>query len=85
MVEVEPPRRIIFLRGEVVPWEAIEAAISALVPPQREAVLLLLEEGLTHAQIANRLGVKRAAVTRRLLRARDTAPELLRIILSDPS
>lgn len=88
MVEVEPPRRAppkgITLREEWIPWDAIEAAILSLPNKQKRAVKMLLAEGLTHEEIGARMGVRRAAVTRLIGRAKRNAKGFLWAILDLP-
>jgi len=56
---------------------AVRKALAGLPPSQREAIRLRLEDGLDHAQIAERLGINRQAVEVRLCKGRAALRERL--------
>lgn len=56
---------------------AVRKALAELPPSQREAIRLRIEEGLDHAQIADRLGINRQAVEVRLCKGRSALRERL--------
>ncbi|HEY4377904.1 MAG TPA: RNA polymerase sigma factor [Acidimicrobiales bacterium] len=58
-------------------WPAIAAAVEALAPIDREALLLLAWEDLTYAEIAQATGVPIGTVRSRLNRARSQLRELI--------
>jgi RNA polymerase sigma-70 factor (ECF subfamily) len=60
---------------------AVQKALDALPPSQREAIRLRIEEGLDHVQIAERLGINRQAVEVRLCKGRAALRERLAEIL----
>jgi RNA polymerase sigma-70 factor (ECF subfamily) len=65
-----PPRDMV-----LASW--IEAALERLPVPQKEAVLLVLGEGMSHAEAARVLGCMEATVSWRVFRARRTLQTLL--------
>jgi len=68
-----------FLSEERV--RAVYRAIERLPESQRDVVLLRIEEGLDHEQIAERLGISRPAVEVRLCRGRAAIKDQLHEIL----
>lgn len=56
---------------------AVRKALDGLPPSQREAIRLRIEDGLDHAQIAERLGINRQAVEVRLCKGRAALRERL--------
>jgi len=66
----DPPRDMV-----MVSW--IESALDRLPAPQKEAVLLVLGEGMSHGEAAEVLGCMEATVSWRIFRARGTLRTLL--------
>jgi len=63
---------------DVAAREVLIAAICALTPVQREALLLIAWDGLSQSETATALGCTRAAVAVRVYRARATLRAALR-------
>ena len=61
--------------------EAVASAVEALLPLQREALILAEYEGMSLEEIAQATGAEIAAVKSRLHRARETLRQLLRPLL----
>ena len=71
------PREILLIRDEAL--ERIEAAMEALQPQYKQALVLTLVEDLSHSDAAAKLGIKRKVIENRVLRAKERLATLLRV------
>ena len=66
----------LLIRDEAL--KRIEAAIEALQPQYKQALVLTLVEDLSHSEAAAKLGIKRKVIENRVLRGRERLATLLR-------